>query len=81
MARGRQPSPQQLAEERQVTLLAATDARISWDEYERQLLTYLTANLADEPRLLAIANRLVRGNVLEDADHRELHEAVRQVIA
>lgn len=81
MTRGRKPTPEQLAEERQVTLLAATDARISWDEYERQLLTYLERSLTENPKLLAIAHRLTRGNVLEDADHQELYEAVRQVTA
>lgn len=80
MARGIQPSVQQLEEERHVTLLAATDARLSWDEYERQLLVYLEHRLED-PNVLAVARRLLRGDVLEDIDHRELHEAVRQVSA
>lgn len=81
MSRGRQPTAQQLAEERQVTLLAATDARISWDEYERQLLVYLERNVAGNPKLHALAKRLQRGNAIEDADHIELYETVRQVSA
>lgn len=31
--------------------------------------------------VLAVARRLIRGNVIEDVDHRELYEAVRQVTA
>lgn len=54
MTRGRKPTLQQIEEELHVTLLAATGARLSWDEYERQLLIYLEHRLED-PNVLAVA--------------------------
>lgn len=76
MARGIQPTPQQLAEENGMTILATTGELVSWDRYERELLTHLERRIAD-PKLLAIVSRLNRGNAIEDADHIELYEAVR----
>lgn len=79
MARGRQPSTQQLAEERHVTLQATTSARVEWDEYERKLLLELERDIAvgANERALRIVRWLQRGNAIEDADHEELYEAVR----
>lgn len=81
MARGVQPTPQQIAEERHITLRSATDELLSWDTREAQLLNYLEAapEVAGNPTLAAIVRRLQRGNVIEDADHLELHAAVREV--
>lgn len=88
MARGIQPSPQQIIEERQVTLFAATDALVLWDRYEAELLTHLERQLAVEAsqnasvrieKALQIVRRLARGNAIEDSDHAELHDAVRGV--
>jgi len=79
MARGRQPSPAQLAEERQMTLHAATEELISWDQREAELLDYLgrAPEVANNPTLAAIVKRLQRGDLLENSDHAELYEAVR----
>lgn len=76
MARGIQPSAAQLAEERRITELAATAELVTWDRYERELLTYLERQLTN-PTLLAVVRRLQRGNAIEDADHVELYDAVR----
>ncbi len=75
-SRGRQPSNDQLAEERRITELAATAELVTWDRYERELLTYLERQLTN-PTLLAVVRRLQRGNAIEDADHVELYDAVR----
>jgi hypothetical protein len=76
MARGIQPSAAQLAEERRITELAATAELVTWDRYERELLTYLERQITN-PTLLAVVRRLQRGNAIEDADHVELYDAVR----
>lgn len=75
-SRGRQPSNDQLAEERRITELAATAELVTWDRYERELLTYLERQITN-PTLLAVVRRLQRGNAIEDADHVELYDAVR----
>lgn len=77
MARGIQPTAQQLAEERSITLQAATAELKTWDRYEADLLTHLSHELSDDPQLLAIAKRLQRGDALENSDHAELYDAVR----
>lgn len=77
MARGIQPTAEQLAEERAMTLQAATGELVSWDRYERELLTHLERRIVDQ-KLLAIVARLNRGNAVEDADHLELFDAVRE---
>lgn len=81
MARGRQPNATQIAEERSITLRSATDELLSWDEREAVLLDYLESatEVQNNPTLAAIVRRLQRGNVIEDRDHIELHEAVRAV--
>ena len=76
MARGIQPSATQLAEERRITELAATAELVTWDRYERELLTYLERQVTN-PTLLAVVRRPQRGNAIEDADHVELYDAVR----
>lgn len=76
MARGIQPSAAQIAEERRITELAATAELVTWDRYERELLTYLERQVTN-PTLLAVVRRLQRGNAIEDADHVELYDAVR----
>lgn len=83
MARGRQPNAAQLAEERHITLQSATAELLSWDTREAQLLNYLEAapEVRANPTLAAIVRRLQRGNVIEDADHIELYQAVREVPA
>lgn len=79
MARGVQPSAQQLAEERQMTLQSATAELVTWDAYEAKLLAYLDSTIGPDATLGAILDRLQRGNRIEDADHLELHAAVREV--
>jgi hypothetical protein len=78
MARGRQPSPDQLVEERAITLQAATEELVSWDRREAELLAYLAQapEVANNQTLSAIVRRLQRGDLLENADHAELYEAV-----
>ena len=46
MARGIQPTAQQLAEERSITLQAATAELKTWDRYEADLLTHLSHELS-----------------------------------
>lgn len=79
MARGRQPSTEQLADERHVTLQAATEELLSWDARESELLAFLgrAPEVANNPTLAAIVRRLQKGDLLENADHAELYEAVR----
>lgn len=81
MARGIQPSLQQLAEERRMTLQSATGELLAWDVHENQLLDYLGTAVAHDPKLNAIVQRLKRGNRIEDSDHLELYDAVREVSA
>lgn len=81
MARGIQPTPEQLAEERHVTLQSATAELLAWDAHETELLNYLESVVGSHPTLGPIVRRLQRGNRLEDADHIELHAAVRGVSA
>ncbi len=79
MARGVQPTPQQLADERHITLHAATDELLRLDIPEAEQLDYLARAVAGNPTLSAIVRRLQRSNRIEDADHLELHTAVREV--
>lgn len=79
MARGIQPSAEQLAEERSITLLSATDELVTWDRREAALTNRIHAAVArgEIQQALADIRLLQRGDVLENSDHVELFEAVR----
>ena len=74
---GRPMNPESIAEERQMTLQAATEELMRLDISETRLLAALEVSLADNPQLLAIVRRLQRADVLENSDHEELYVAVR----
>lgn len=72
-------NPGQIEEERQMTLQAATEELLTWDQRETALLAFLehAPEVASNPTLSAIVRRLQRGDLLENSDHAELYEAVR----
>jgi hypothetical protein len=65
------------AEERRMTLQAATEELMRLDISETRQLRALEVALQDNPTLLAIVKRLQRADAVENADHAELFEAVR----